>query len=433
MNLTKSVSAHNTTRCPGRAIAWIPIHFTAGTNSRPRAALNVAEWFRDPDNKSGSADFIVDDAIQVQYNPDPRNRYCWAVGGRKYPNSKGGSLYGVVTNRNSISVEICSTSKTGKVLKENDPGWSFTDAALDRAVELVRYLMKEYGVDANHVVRHYDVSGKLCPGIVGWNKESGSEAAWRKFKARLGSPAASTQAATAASASASAQSGDTEKTVWDFLRGKGLNSYAAAGVMGNLYAESSLRANNLQDSFEKRLELSDAEYTESTDTGAYQNFAMDGAGYGLAQWTYWRRKAALYDCAKAADKSVGDLTLQLDFLWKELQSDYPSLLSALSVASSVRDASNAFLFQFERPADMGESVQQKRAAFGQAYYDRYALPYLVRVTADSLNVRSGPGTNYPVSGSVKKGDAYTVTETRDGFGKLKSGAGWISLKYTERM
>ena len=114
------------------------------------------------------------------------------------------------------------------------------------------------------------------------NKESGSEAAWRQFKARLGSSAASTQATTAASASASAQSGDTEKTVWDFLRGKGLSNYASAGVMGNLYAESSLQANNLQDSFEKRLELSDAEYTESTDTGAYQNFAMDDAGYGIA-------------------------------------------------------------------------------------------------------------------------------------------------------
>ena len=433
MNLTKSVSAHNTTRYPGRAIAWIALHFTAGTNSRPGAALNVAGWFKNP-ACAASADFIVDDATAVQYNPDPRNRYCWSVGGKKYPDSKGGSLYSVVTNRNSISVEICSTSKTGQVLKENDPGWSFTDAALDRAVELVRYLMKEYGVDADHVVRHYDVSGKLCPGIVGWNKESWSEAAWRKFKECLGSPAAaSVQAVTVASASASAQSGDTETTVWDFLRGKGLNNYAAAGVMGNLYAESSLRANNLQDSFEKRLEVSDAEYTESTDTGAYQNFAMDGAGYGLAQWTYWRRKAALYDYAKTADKSVGDLTLQFDFLWKELQSDYPSLLSALSVASSVQDASNAFLFQFERPADMGESVQQKRAAFGQAYYDRYALPYLVRVTADSLNVRSGPGTSYSISGSVKKGEAYTITETRDGFGKLKSGAGWISLKYTERI
>ena len=430
MNLTKSTSTHNTTKCPGRAIAWIAIHFAANTNSRPRAALNVAGWFKNP-ACAASADFIVDDATAVQYNPDPRNRYCWAVGGRKYPNSKGGALYGVVTNRNSISVEISSTSKTGQVLKENDPGWSFTDAVLDRAAELVQYLMKEYGVDADHVVRHYDVSGKLCPGIVGWNKESGSEDAWRKFKARLGSPAAVIQSVTASSASASAQSGDTESVIWDFLRGKGLSNYAAAGVMGNLYAESSLRANNLQDSFEKRLELSDTEYTESTDTGAYQNFAMDGAGYGLAQWTYWKRKAALYDYAKTADKSVGDLALQLDFLWRELQSDYPSLLSALSVAASVQDASDAFLFQFERPADIGDAVQRKRAEYGQTYFDRYALPFAVRVTVERLNVRKGPGTRYDADGFVEMGEAFTIVETRDGFGKLKSGAGWIALKHTE--
>ena len=437
MNFVARMNAHNTTLAKGRNIAWIVIHFTAGTNSRPGAALNVAGWFKNPTNTGGSADFIVDDSTAVQYNPDVRNRYTWAVGGKRYPGSKGGSLHGTVTNRNSISVEICSTSKNGQVLKENDPGWSFTDAVLSQAVELVQHLMKQYGVDAEHVVRHYDVSGKLCPGIVGWNKESGSEAAWRKFRTRLSgsaavtAPAVSVQAATAASASASAQSDNTESVVWDFLRGKGLSDYAVAGIMGNLYAESSLRANNLQDSFEKRLELSDAEYTESVDTGAYQNFAMDGAGYGLCQWTWWTRKRDLYEYAKAADKSVGDLTLQLDFLWKELQSA-PPLLSALSVAASVQEASNAFLFQFERPADMGESVQRKRAAFGQVYYDRYALPYLVRVTVGTLNVRSGPGTSYPVSGSVKKGDAYTVTEIRDGFGKLKSGAGWIALKHTER-
>lgn len=428
MNIIARTSTHNTTPAKGRSIKWIGIHYTAGTNSKPGAALNVAGWFKNPENKGGSADFAVDDTTVVQYNPDIRNRYTWAVGGKKYATSKGGSLYGTATNRNSISVEICSTSKNGKVLKENDSGWSFTDAALDRAAELVRYLMKEYGIDATHVVRHYDISGKLCPGIVGWNKESGSEKAWQNFKARLTASDAQNVAA-----SPLAKRDDTEKAVWDFLQSKGLNNFAIAGIMGNLYAESSLRPDNLQDSFEKRLELSDAEYTESVDTGAYQNFAMDGAGYGLAQWTYWRRKAALYDCAKANDKSVGDLALQLDFLWKELQSDYPGLLSALSAAASVRDASNTFLFQFERPADMGESVQQKRADFGQTYLDRYALPVTVRVTVESLNIRSGPGTEYDKSGFVEMGEAFTITETRGDWGRLKSGAGWICLRYTQRV
>ena len=58
---------------------------------------------------------------------------------------------------------------------------------------------------------------------------------------------------------------------------------------------------------------------------------------------------------------------------------------------------------------------------------------LVKVTAYSLNVRKGPGVSYPVTGSVKKGDVFTIVATQNGWGKLKSGAGWISLGYTQKL
>lgn len=58
--------------------------------------------------------------------------------------------------------------------------------------------------------------------------------------------------------------------------------------------------------------------------------------------------------------------------------------------------------------------------------------YRVRITANTLNVRAGAGTSYKVNTTVKKGGIYTITEEKNGWGKLKSGAGWISLKYTER-
>lgn len=60
-------------------------------------------------------------------------------------------------------------------------------------------------------------------------------------------------------------------------------------------------------------------------------------------------------------------------------------------------------------------------------------PYKVKVTCDVLNIRSGPGTNYDIVGSVKKGDVYTIVDTQDNWGKLKSGAGWICLDYTEKV
>lgn len=62
-----------------------------------------------------------------------------------------------------------------------------------------------------------------------------------------------------------------------------------------------------------------------------------------------------------------------------------------------------------------------------------AETYKVRITANTLNVRSGVGTSYKVTTTVKKNGIYTITAEQNGWGKLKSGAGWISLKYTERV
>ena len=78
---------------------------------------------------------------------------------------------------------------------------------------------------------------------------------------------------------------NTEEKIWSFLKAQGLTDAGAAGLMGNLYAESGLRANNLQNSYEGRLGMTDAEYTEMVNRGTYTNFANDRAGYGLCQWT----------------------------------------------------------------------------------------------------------------------------------------------------
>ena len=77
--------------------------------------------------------------------------------------------------------------------------------------------------------------------------------------------------------------------------------------------------------------MSDAEYTAAVDNGSYTNFVHDKAGYGLAQWTYYSRKQALFDYAKAAAASIGDLNMQLAFLWQELQG-YKSVMKVLKAA-----------------------------------------------------------------------------------------------------
>lgn len=163
-----------------------------------------------------------------------------------------------------------------------------------------------------------------------------------------------------------------EQKIWNYLSSKIKNSYGVAGLMGNLHAESGLRPENLQNTYEKSLGLSDTAYTQAVDNGTYINFVQDKAGYGLAQWTYWSRKQNLLNFIKNKKVSIGDLEAQLDFLYKELSENYPSILHTLENATSILQASNEVLLKFERPANQSETVQKQRAQYGQVYYDKYA-------------------------------------------------------------
>lgn len=163
-----------------------------------------------------------------------------------------------------------------------------------------------------------------------------------------------------------------EEKIWNYLVAKGLSKAGAAGLMGNLYAESALNPQNLQNSYESKLCYTDSSYTAAVDNGSYNNFVRDSAGYGLAQWTYWSRKQNMLEFARAAGKSIGDLEMQLDFLFKELSEGYKTVLAVLKAATSVKAASDSVLLNYERPADQSDAVKTKRAGYGQTYYDKYA-------------------------------------------------------------
>ena len=215
--------------------------------------------------------------------------------------------------------------------------------------------------------------------------------------------------------------------------------------MGNLKAESNLIPNNLQNTFEKKLGFTDTTYTAAVDSGTYTNFEHDSAGYGLAQWTYHTRKAALLAFAKAQGVSIGNLDMQTDFLLKELQEGYTGLYNLLRITDSIQVASDAVLTQFERPADMSASVKQRRAGYGTALYNalKDTKPsdsvqnavqdaFFVKVVCKELNVRKGAGVEFDVAMKVRCGEAFTIVETakaKDGgtWGRLKSGAGWMNI------
>lgn len=234
---------------------------------------------------------------------------------------------------------------------------------------------------------------------------------------------------------------DNAAVIWNFLKSKGLNDYAVAGIMGNLEKESGLDPCNLQNSYNKKLNISDADYTAVVDAGAYPDFVTDKAGYGLVQWTYWSRKKALLDYAKAAGTSIGDLNMQLAFMWQELQG-YKTVMTVLNSAASVREASDIVLHKYEQPGDQSVAVEEKRAASGQTFFDRFTgsgaspfpvVPFLVRVIIPDLNIRTSPGSadNSNLSGKYTGIGTFTIVEISGSWGLLKSYRekrnGWIYL------
>lgn len=160
--------------------------------------------------------------------------------------------------------------------------------------------------------------------------------------------------------------------IWNYFKAKIGNEYGVAGLMGNLQAESNLQPNNLQNSYETSLGYTDISYTLAVDTGKYSKnlFITDSAGYGLAQWTYSARKEGLYNMYKSGGYvSIGSIELACDYLWYELQNSYKGVLSVLQSATSIRQASDKVLHDFENPLNQGESVEVYRCSLGTAIYN----------------------------------------------------------------
>ena len=168
-------------------------------------------------------------------------------------------------------------------------------------------------------------------------------------------------------------------------------NYIVAGIMGNLYAESGLRPDNMENSYEGRIlyngkSYNDSTYTQAVDNGTYNNFIYDAIGYGLAQWTYWSRKRNLLTFAKNQKKSIADVDVQIKYLLNELSSY--GLIDSLNNCKSIQEASNIILLNFEKPRDQSINVQYLRADYGTQIYNLYSGNSLNVVYARTAYIRN---------------------------------------------
>lgn len=338
-------------------IDTISIHCMAGNCS-----VETCGAIFSPTSRQASSNYGIGSDGRIAMYVEEKNR-SWCTSSRDNDNR-------------AVTIEVANDGGA-------DTGWHISDNAYAALIDLCVDICKRNGieglkwqadksligqVDKQNMTVHRWFANTSCPGDYLYNLHGDIA---KKVNERL-NITESTASIFSVTGVPSTGSAADEQKIWDFFMSKIGNAYGVAGLMGNLYAESALRSNNLQQTYETRLNYSDTTYTATVDNGKYTNFVKDSAGYGLAQWTYYTRKQALLNYAQSQKKSIGDFEMQLNFLYKELSESYKSVWSDLKNATSVLVASNSVLTKFECPADQSEDVQKKRAEYGQKYYNKYS-------------------------------------------------------------
>ncbi len=149
------------------SIRYIVIHYTAGKFD---TAENEGNYFKNVNKRLAGAHFFVGQDGTVVKSIS-LNRIAWSVGGARYADCKqtgGGSMYGIVNNANSVSIELCDNL-------DRDP----SDAQIAGVKKAIKHI-KKYCPNAKTIVRHFDVNGKHCPARMM------DERRWQTFLAKIG-------------------------------------------------------------------------------------------------------------------------------------------------------------------------------------------------------------------------------------------------------
>lgn len=260
---------------------------------------------------------------------DPKTAVVWHCGGG-LQGSGGHSFHGICTNFNSIGIEcgVCYTDTSVKDASGDSDQWYFTTETQESLVWLVSKLMDEYGISLDHVIRHYDVTGKICPNPYVKNNKLRTSWTWEEFRSRL------------------------------------------------------------------------AEYRKS---GGY---AAEGTG------------------------TPAPVTADAWYRVRKSWDDVASQVGAFKVLDNAKACADEHPGYYVFDPD-GKKVYTPKASV--------VVPFLVRVKIRDLNIRTGPGTDHAKTGQYTGIGVFTIVEVADGkgsdagWGRLKSGAGWCSLDFCEKI
>lgn len=165
----KMLTEYNYTTGIASRIQYLVIHYVGALND----AIANCEFFAEG-NKGRSAHYFINYNGEIYQSIEDKN-IAWHCGSSHYVHKE-------CRNENSLSIEMCVRKKNTERLDANDADWYFEDETVDSVVHLTRYLMEKYNIPINHVIRHYDVSGKICPNPYVFNTSGHT---WQEFLERL--------------------------------------------------------------------------------------------------------------------------------------------------------------------------------------------------------------------------------------------------------
>lgn len=285
-----------------RNIEYIVIHYAANFDGK---ASGSANWYGP---RPVSAHYAVgSDGIFQTVEDKNVAHHC---GGETYPASKeygGMSLHGICTNSNSIGIEIASVSPNSNY---NGP-YTFDETAVNNAIALVNELMAKYNIDKDHVVRHFDTTGKACPApmvpkayleSLGMAVASShDDKAWDKFKSKLnGSSSSSDSSNTGDNGSSSSGNNNNSNSSSSSSSGSSIGGRLVNKLSGILDALSP--KNNILDSILSTMYSAyDGDSSSSTSTSSSTSSGVASGSTGSRTIDYLGQQVS-YD--QAADHPI---------------------------------------------------------------------------------------------------------------------------------